>query len=273
MPTCPSGHDTASSDYCDVCGLPVPDTSAPATAASAAPAGPPAPGPPAPDDADDAAPAAADGTCPHCGAGNPADALFCEACGYDFTTGTPPRPLAPPDPLAPSDPSPAPAPAPAPSAPAPAVPAPSSAASATPGDLAPPLADGWVVEVWIDPDWYVAQASDDPLPSAGVPAVVRLRSSSALVGRASRSRQITPDVDLATDNGISRRHCQLTTDGSRWFVEDLGSSNGTFLGSTVKQLPTTPIPPGERREIGPDDSVYLGAWTRLVIRRAQPGEA
>ncbi len=31
--------------------------------------------------------------CPNCGADNSVDALFCENCGYDFTTGTMPRPL------------------------------------------------------------------------------------------------------------------------------------------------------------------------------------
>ncbi|MDO5740155.1 MAG: hypothetical protein Q4P07_08410, partial [Ornithinimicrobium sp.] len=29
-------------------------------------------------------------TCPFCGGLNVQDALFCEECGYDFTTGTPP---------------------------------------------------------------------------------------------------------------------------------------------------------------------------------------
>ena len=33
--------------------------------------------------------------CPNCSAQNPPDALFCEACGYDYTTGTLPRPVEP----------------------------------------------------------------------------------------------------------------------------------------------------------------------------------
>ena len=45
---------------------------------------PPAP-PPRPADA------AAGQTCPNCGLANLPDALFCEACGYDFTTGSMPR--------------------------------------------------------------------------------------------------------------------------------------------------------------------------------------
>ena len=46
------------------------------------------------------------------------------------------------------------------------------------------------------------------------PHVVPLKNTSMLIGRASRSRNITPDIDLSSDNGISRRHAQLTTDGT-----------------------------------------------------------
>lgn len=255
---CPSGHDSVADDYCDVCGLPIPaGGTAPAAADPTSSADEEAPAP---------TPAETTTACPNCQASNPPNALFCEACGYDFTTGSLPRPVAPPsiesvlDLGTPSGATPS-------ADPAPAAPAASPAAS-----VAPPLADAWVAEVWIDPDWYADQESTDPLPSAGVPVVVPLRATSVLVGRTSRSRGIHPDIDLGTDNGISRRHCQLTTDGTRWWVEDLGSSNGTYLGSAIGPLPTDPVPPGEKREIGQDGRIFLGAWTRIVIRRAEPGE-
>ena len=241
--TCPSGHESSADDYCDVCGLPIPAESPETQTASA------------PEPAGSDEPAASTAACPNCQAANPPNALFCEACGYDFTTGSMPRPVAPPSTASPE-------------------PAGSVLDLDTPApSVAPPLADAWVAEVWIDPDWYADQESDDPLPSAGVPTVVPLRSTSVLVGRTSRSRGIHPDIDLTADNGISRRHCQLTTDGTRWWVEDLGSSNGTYLGTTAGRLPEEPLPTGEKREIGPDGRVYLGAWTRIVIRRAQPGES
>ena len=242
MTTCPAGHETEATDYCDVCGIAM-SSGAEATA-------------PAPDDtatfsaADPAAEGAADGTCPNCQASNPTDALFCEACGYDFTTGSMPRTLAPPG-GAPSADEVTPAADPNPSA---------------------TLSTGWVAEIWIDPDWYADQKSTDPLPSPGVPTVVPLKHASILIGRASRSRNIHPDIDLSSDNGISRRHAQLTTDGTRWWVEDLGSSNGTYVGGSVGPLPTTPIPQGQKKEVAVDDRVYLGAWTRIVIRKASAGE-
>jgi FHA domain len=239
MRTCPAGHETEATDYCDVCGIAMDEAKASS-----------------PDDTstfstlDPAAEGSADGTCPHCQASNPTDALFCEACGYDFTTGSMPRTLPPPS-----------------GAP--------SADQVTPAADANPsatLSSGWVAEIWIDPDWYADQKSTDPLPSPGLPTVVPLKHASILIGRASRSRNITPDIDLSSDNGISRRHAQLTTDGTRWWVEDLGSSNGTFVAEAVDALPKTPIEVGVKREVGPDDRIYVGSWTRLVIRNAALGE-
>ena len=37
-------------------------------------------------------------------------------------------------------------------------------------------------------------------------------------------------------------------------------------------LPEDPIPVGQKRELAPDDRVYLGAWTRIVIRQATDDE-
>lgn len=318
MTTCPQGHQTSAEDWCDVCGAPVTAAPAPAPAPSA-------PVPPAPP----AAPQTRD--CPHCGAANVADALFCEACGYDFTTGTMPRPEASsiPTPTRPDEldePAPAPAadappagpdagaapgthvlPAPRPSTPGPSTPGPSTqeppaAAPAAPAVAAPPAAPPpaapapgasapgastssapgpstpsggaveWVAELWIDPDWYALQDSADPMPSPGLPEVVPLRGRSLLVGRVSRSRGIHPDIDCEADSGVSRRQAQLTTDGTRWFVEDLQSANGTFLGPAGGPLPADPVTPGQRVEVGAHDRLYVGAWTRMVLRRAAPGE-
>ena len=247
MAICPNGHETTATDYCDVCGAVMsPDASSTG----------PRPGDTlqvpvvTPDpSASASAPAASTGqACPNCGAANAADALFCEACGYDFTTGTMPRK--------------------GPAAAAVSTPDPAGTANVS----APLDADSWVAELWIDPQWYASQNSPDPLPSAGPPTVIPLRNTSLLVGRESKSRGIHPDLDCGTDSGVSRRHAQLTTDGKRWWVEDLGSANGTFVAGAVDPLPTTPIPVGPKHEVGPDDRIYVGSWTRLVIRPATPGE-
>ncbi|MDP9827286.1 FHA domain-containing protein [Kineosporia succinea] len=142
----------------------------------------------------------------------------------------------------------------------------------SPSQFSSPKVLTWVAEVWIDPDWYATQESDEPCPSPGMPAVVPLWDQSILVGRRSTSRNIHPQVDCGTDHGVSRRHAQLTTDGQRWFAEDLQSSNGTYVSSAGAPLPTAPIPAGQRVEFREGDRVYVGAWTRLVVRKATPEE-
>ncbi len=276
---CPAGHLSQALDYCDVCGVPVSTASGPGTpdvvaAAPDAPAG-------------DVVPSQLL-ACPSCGTADLPDALFCESCGYDFTTGSMPRPLDPP--VAAADPdaatgSPSTGSASTGSASTGSA-STGSASTGSAGTDPPPAAtggtaasggtaapvSGFVAEVWIDPAWYAVQQSPDPLPSAGLPEVVALRSRSLLVGRVSQSRAIHPDVDCRSDSGVSRRQAQLTTDGTRWWVEDLDSANGTFVGPATGALPLDPIPVGVTHELDPDDRVYVGAWTRLVIRPATPEE-
>jgi hypothetical protein len=294
MATCPAGHETNQTDFCDICGLPVAG-GAPATTVAPTPAQP------------QAAPVV---TCPNCKTPNVADALFCEACGFDFTTGTLPAPVTPSWPtlvrpeqdvaakpvtqVAPvSQPSPAsqPTPAsqpspeqadasqpdPAPGAPEAAQADPSvpsvpegGAPAVAPQQLKPPAVD-WIAELWIDPDWYAAQGSTDPMPSPGLPDIVPLVKEKSLVGRVSQSRGIFPDVDCELDSGVSRRHAMLTTDGNRWWIEDLNSANGTFVGAAAGPLPAMPIPQG-RVELSPGQRIYVGAWTRIVIRKATEDE-
>ncbi|WP_426247203.1 FHA domain-containing protein FhaB/FipA [Nocardioides sp. LHG3406-4] len=41
------------------------------------------------------------------------------------------------------------------------------------------------------------------------------------------------------DDYVSTRHARVATSGDQWFVEDLGSTNGTYLGSVRITQPTT----------------------------------
>ena len=241
---CPVGHASLAQDYCDVCGLAINSTAPPATAPAT--------------DATSSAPGQQ--PCPNCATPNSVDALFCENCGYDFTTGTMPRQLVTsesPDATHIEQ----------------AVPGP-TATTQTPGDGSSRSAEtfGWVAEVWIDPAWYEAQQSPDRMPSPGLPVVVPLRSKSILIGRTSRSRNIHPQIDCESDSGVSRRQTQLTTDGTRWWVEDLDSANGTFVAPATGAVPSDPIPVGVKHELAADDRIYVGAWTRIVIRRATEDE-
>ena len=239
---CPNGHESESSDYCDTCGAPIVPSSTPDSGTTSGSSAPTLPAPEATSPATQ--------PCPNCALVNTADALFCEGCGYDFTTGTMPRPTAPTNALDLGTP----------------------AGTPVPDPVAPSVEVEWVAEVWVDPDWYAGQETDEECPSPGLPVVVPLQNQSVLVGRRSVSRNIHPDIECAADVAVSRRQAQLTTDGQRWWVEDLQSSNGTYVGAASGPLPEDPLPPGQRRELAEDDRIYLGAWTRIVVRRATPEE-
>jgi hypothetical protein len=119
--------------------------------------------------------------CPHCNELNPSDALFCEVCGYDFTTGQ---------------------------APAPAV-----AVSPT---TAQPVesAAGWLAVVEVDQGWYALKGTlaDQPCPASSS-STIPLSNHTALIGRSSSSRGLHPEVALDADTGVSRRHAQFVRDG------------------------------------------------------------
>jgi hypothetical protein len=287
---CPNGHTSEAEDYCDTCGSPIDAGAQPASGAPASTGGAPRSGgssldldPDAsrggegPGSAGTSGDLAAPGApavleCPNCGTENPDGALFCEACGYDFTTGAMPRdPAAGPSDLIDTEPD---GEAVAPGAngsPAGAAPA-AGADGATSTGAGESSSFDWLAEVWVDPDWYQTQQAEDPCPSPGLPTIMPLRHRSVLLGRVSTSKNTRPEIDLSSDPGVSRRHAQLTTDGTRWFVEDLGSSNGTFVGPAAGPLPATSIAVGPKTELSDDDRLYVGAWTRVVVRRATPDE-
>jgi pSer/pThr/pTyr-binding forkhead associated (FHA) protein len=51
------------------------------------------------------------------------------------------------------------------------------------------------------------------------------------------------------DDYVSTRHARIAASGDQWFVEDLGSTNGTYIGSVRINQPTA-IALGTRIRIG-----------------------
>ncbi|MHA7285769.1 FHA domain-containing protein FhaB/FipA [Arthrobacter sp. MDT3-44] len=70
-----------------------------------------------------------------------------------------------------------------------------------------------------------------------------LAASPVLLGRAQEATLVLED-DYA-----SGRHARLFPQGSRWFIEDLGSTNGTYLGGT-QLTRALPVEPGVPIRIG-----------------------
>ena len=179
MATCPSGHESASADFCDVCGVLIGAAPSlgpgldPDAGPAAGPGGGMAGGGPAEGTGPDgtvAGPALRwSESCPRCS--TPRDGQFCESCGYNFAApagGAVPAPPVqpPPVPAAPVQAPPVPAaPVQAPPVQAPPVQAPLVQA---PPVQPPPVqvADAWAASAQaVDP-----QATFDPWPAVSVPA-------------------------------------------------------------------------------------------------------
>lgn len=68
-------------------------------------------------------------------------------------------------------------------------------------------------------------------------------------GATSVGRSSTSDVVLKSDDYASGRHAQLTRHGGLLYVEDLGSTNGTFVNGR-KAVGATPVRNGDSVRIG-----------------------
>jgi signal transduction histidine kinase len=61
-----------------------------------------------------------------------------------------------------------------------------------------------------------------------------------------------PDCDVVLDSSaVSRQHARLVVDRGTYYVEDLGSRNGTFVNGTAVSEPTV-LELGDRLRLGPD---------------------
>ncbi|PZR53179.1 FHA domain-containing protein [Xylanimonas oleitrophica] len=78
-----------------------------------------------------------------------------------------------------------------------------------------------------------------PLQGTSLP----LTGSSILIGR-------SPGSTLVLDDDYSSsRHARIFPDGGQWYLEDLGSTNGTFIGEQ-QVTGVVPLPPGVGVQIG-----------------------
>jgi FHA domain len=270
MATCPKGHESAATDYCDECGAPIGGAASPAGGASPA-AGPSGEAGPAgvARPAGVAGPASGE-PCPECA--TPRAGRFCEVCGHDFLAVTPAERPSGGDPPAVGDPSGEAGP--------PVTPPPSGEAGPPTGSPAgeggapagTATGTGWRVVVTADRAYYDRMraaadpgAEDVPFPAYCPERRFGLQPPQVLIGRQSRSRGIEPDIDLTgppADPAVSHSHAMLVAQAAGgWAVVDLGSANGTYLNDGDTAIAeNTPVP------VADGDRIHVGAWSTLTLR-------
>jgi len=158
--------------------------------------------------------------CPSCGRQHRPGTLFCSECGVYLLTGGPLRTEPLPESELPT---------------ARADPWASSSSGAPPAE-----AETSVLTVEMS-----ATGRRVPLPPGG----------EAVLGRLDATRGVFPDVDLTPDGGleggVSRRHARVHQQKSQFFIEDLGSANGTFLnGQRLTPYLPHPLRDGDEVQLG-----------------------
>jgi len=92
-----------------------------------------------------------------------------------------------------------------------------------------------------------------------------LNSAESQIGRWDADGGIFPDVDLDSDDPeakVSRRHARITFSEGKYLLEDLGSTNGTFINRGKR------LSPGTRQPLNDGDEIIVGkTFLRFSILR------
>ncbi len=83
-----------------------------------------------------------------------------------------------------------------------------------------------------------------------------------LIGRMDPNRGIRPEVDLSKYDPaarVSRRHAKIIVQGNQFFIEDLGSANGTYINGSMRLSPSKP------QKLVSGDELKLGETTLKFV--------
>ncbi|MBL8148415.1 MAG: FHA domain-containing protein [Blastocatellia bacterium] len=90
-----------------------------------------------------------------------------------------------------------------------------------------------------------------------------LTDSESNIGRWDADGGIFPDVDLDQDDPeakVSRRHARIIHQNGQYLIEDLGSTNGTFINRGRRLLP------GNRHPLNNGDEIIVGkTFLKFVV--------
>jgi hypothetical protein len=88
-----------------------------------------------------------------------------------------------------------------------------------------------------------------------------LAEANAILGRRDPATGRVPDLDLWPDTAVSRRHARITYRTGRYYLTDLGSTNGTEVnGRELRQQAEQALSAG--------DEILMGEKTRIQVTQA-----
>ncbi|MBT9311120.1 FHA domain-containing protein [Leptothoe kymatousa] len=214
-------------------------------------------------------------TCPNCGAQVQADASFCGQCGHNLANqpaaSTPPPPLPAEDPAAVEPPA-----SPINTAPIEADPLvpPDPLAVAPPPPIPPdPIPDNIPTAVNVEN----VPVTTQPQADLGAAPQTQLQSFSARllhvqtdtllelpvgISRLNIGKpndRVPPDIDVSgfpESDIVSRVHGAILIEGDVHYIEDVGSSNGTYINNL-------PLAVGNRHRLRPGDRIALGKGDKV----------
>jgi len=206
--------------FCNNCGAPL-SAVAPGVGAQVPPSVPPPPVsvPPSP------VPGAGAPVCPQCGAPVEPGSAFCDMCGAPLTAAAPPV------------------------TPGPQFPTPPPPPVYPPTPPQPPYG--------YPPVYPTAGAVSGRLIVQGTNAVLPFPpgKSEILLGREDPVSNVFPDIDLTPhggdEGGVSRRHARIFAQGNQLFIEDLNSTNYTYVNQQK-------LTPGQPHPLKDGDEIRLG---------------
>jgi ribosomal protein L40E len=232
-------------------------------------------------------------SCPNCGTTVQVDASFCGQCGYNLRTAassqsavsvahSAPEPdaavsaipdLIPLDPLVPPDPliaSPPPVVLPDTPAALPDMPAalelapdPLPAAASMPAASQPGLNSEAVAA---SPSGQIGSTTQLQQQTARLlhlqtSASLELPQSLTVIHLGKPNDRIPPDIDVSgfpDSEIVSRIHADIRLEGDAYYLEDVGSSNGTYINNV-------PLPMGNRHRLRPGDRIALGKGDKVTF--------
>ena len=197
-------------------------------------------------------------SCPNCGAAVQTDAAFCGQCGFSqglsnlaqegeaaitASAAIPPTLVSQPEPKV----TPAPTAAPEPifaGTPAPNL-ATSNEISQTVSPAGPPAAGAAKTQLQQQSVKLFHVQTNTPIELPANLSVIHLGKPNDLV---------PPDVDVSGfphSEVVSRLHADIRVEGDAYYIEDVGSSNGTYINNI-------PLPRGNRHRLRSGDRISLG---------------